>query len=99
MTQIFLHRQNMYGTMLEGKTALITGASRGIGKGIAVTFAQYGAFVGINYHSHDTAAKETLQLVRKNGGDGMLLKGDVSDAARVETIVETLVKKRGHIDV
>ena len=49
--------------MLRGKTALITGASRGIGRGIAQKFADYGAFVGINYNSFEKGAKETLNLI------------------------------------
>ena len=85
--------------MLEGKTALISGASRGIGRRIALKFVEHGAFVGINYVSNDNAAKETLQLIRENGGGGVLLKGDVSDVANVERIVKTLVEKRERIDI
>lgn len=85
--------------MLEGKTALITGVSRRIGRGIAYKFAEHGAYVGINYVSNDNAARETLQLVRAKGGDGVLLKGDVSNATDVEKNVKTLVDKRGQIDI
>lgn len=85
--------------MLQGKTALVTGASRGIGKGIAVKFAENGAFVGINYVSRDDAAEETLRLVRKRNGDGTLLKADVSNKKMVQEIVRSLVKKRGSIDI
>lgn len=85
--------------MLEGKTALITGASRGIGRGIALKFAEHGAFIGINYISKDNAAKDALQLVRENGGEGVLLKGDVSRSANVQQIVKILIEKREHIDI
>ena len=85
--------------MLEGKTALISGASIGIGRRIALKYVEHGAFIGINYVSNDNAAKETLQLIRENGGDGVLLKGDVSDAINVERIVNTLIEKRERIDI
>ena len=85
--------------MLEGKTALITGASKGIGQGIAVKFANHGAFIGINYKSDDNAATQTLKLVEQKGSGGILLKGDVSNQKDAKNIVETLVKSRKQIDV
>ena len=85
--------------MLQGKTALVTGASRGIGRGIAIKFAEHGAFVGINYHSDERAAEETLKLVRDRGGDGMLLKADISHQEEVKRIVEKLISSRKTIDV
>ena len=89
----------MQDNMLKGKIALITGASRGIGKGIAIKFAEQGAFVGINYNSDETAAKETLSLIQKKGGNGILLKADVSQEKDVENMVKTLVEKRKNIDI
>ena len=85
--------------MLKGKTALVTGASRGIGRGIALNFANHGAFVGINYLSNDKAAKNTLELVRKTGSDGILLKCDVSNSTDVDNVVKKLVESRGQIDI
>jgi 3-oxoacyl-[acyl-carrier protein] reductase len=85
--------------MLKVKTALITGASRGIGRGIAIKFAEHGAFIGINYILNDDRAKETLKFVREKGGDGILLKGDVSNPRDVEKIVKTLIDKSKHIDI
>ena len=85
--------------MLKGKTALITGASRGIGRGIAQKFAENGTFIGINYHSYDKGAIETLKLIQKNGGDGILLKGDVSKPKNVEKIVNNFIDKIGQIDI
>ena len=85
--------------MLKGKKALITGASRGIGRGIALKFIEHGAFIGINYISNDDRAKETLKIVREKGSDGVLLKGDVSNPKDVEKIVSTFVEKTKHIDI
>ncbi len=85
--------------MLKGKTALITGASRGIGKGIALKFSENNAFVGINYVSNDEKAEETLETVKNNGGEGLLLKGDISKPSDVEKIVNILVEKQGQIDI
>lgn len=85
--------------ILKGKTALITGSSRGIGRGIAIKFAENNAFVGINYISNDESAEETLNIVKEKGGNGILLKGDVSNLKDVEKIVKTLVDKRGKIDI
>lgn len=85
--------------MLEGKTALITGASRGIGRGIAIKFAEFGAFVGINYVTNDKDAKKTLKLVRERGSKGVLLKGDIANASDVNKNIKTIIDKRGQIDV
>ncbi len=85
--------------ILKGKTALITGSSRGIGRGIAIKFAENNAFVGINYVSDDKSAEKTLKMVKKKGGNGILLKGDVSKLEDVEKIVKNLVDKRRNIDI
>jgi 3-oxoacyl-[acyl-carrier protein] reductase len=85
--------------MLKGKIALITGASRGIGREIALKFAEYGAFVGINYISNYKKAKETLNKIKKQNGDGMLLKCDISNPEDVKKIVKKLVKNKNNIDI
>ena len=85
--------------MLKGKTALITGASRGIGREIAQKFAKNGAYIGINFHSYEKGAIETLKLIQNTGGDGILLKGDVSKPKNVEKIVNTFIDKTGYIDI
>src|SRR5580765_4160607 len=63
---------------LKGKYALVTGASRGIGRGIALKLAENGARVAIHYYVNQAAAKETLEGVRKHGSDGFLVRADVS---------------------
>ena len=64
---------------LKGKVAIVTGASRGIGKGIAIELAKAGACVVINYVSNVDAAKKTLQEIREIGAYGLIIKGDVSN--------------------
>jgi NAD(P)-dependent dehydrogenase (short-subunit alcohol dehydrogenase family) len=62
---------------LNGKNALITGSSRGIGRGIALKLAQHGANVGVHYHQNEAAALETLAQVRELGADGFVVQADV----------------------
>jgi 3-oxoacyl-[acyl-carrier protein] reductase len=84
--------------LLEGKTAIITGASRGIGRAIAIKFAEHGAFVGINYFKSKDGAEETLGEVKKSS-DGMLLEADVSDYGEVKDMVNKFLERTGSIDI
>lgn len=84
--------------MLDGKNALVTGASRGIGRAIAVKFAQHGAFVGVNYFKSHEKAKETMEDVRRYS-DGILLQGDVGKLDEAKRIVEKFVDVAGGIDI
>ena len=68
---------------LSGRVALVTGASRGIGRATAVALASQGAWVAVNYATNAAAAEETLAAMRAAGGDGELLPFDVSDASEV----------------
>ena len=68
---------------LKGKHALVTGGSRGIGRGIALKLAESGARVAIHYYVNESAARETLERVRKHGADGVLVQADVSKAEDV----------------
>jgi len=85
--------------MLKNKCALITGASRGIGRGIAIKFAENGCFVGINYVNKETEAKKTLEHIQNNRGKAILLKGDISKPADVKRIIKTFTDKTGKIDI
>ncbi|HMA82901.1 MAG TPA: 3-oxoacyl-ACP reductase family protein [Candidatus Thermoplasmatota archaeon] len=85
--------------MLQGKTALITGSSRGIGKSIAQQFAEQDCYVGINYVTQDRAAEQTLKSLKNKNQSGMLLKGDISIKEDVSKIVSVLTNKRKSINI
>jgi len=72
---------------LGGKCALITGSSRGIGRGIALKLAENGVKVGIHYFPQRVAAKDTLAKVRKRGSDGFLIQADVTDPEQITRMV------------
>lgn len=78
---------------LKGKHALVTGGSRGIGRGVALKLAESGAKVAVHYHENEAAAKETLERVRKHGADGFLVQADVS---RIEDVKRMLGEVRNH---
>ena len=84
--------------ILEGKKALITGASRGIGSAIAKKFAEEGAKIGINYHSSDEKARNILDSVNKHS-EGILAKGDVSDKDDCKQIVSKFVDEFDSLDI
>jgi len=81
------------------QVALITGASRGIGKAIAIALANTGRRVIINYHTQEKAAAETLREVQSAGGQGELLPFDVSDQAAAERAINTILEKYEKIDI
>jgi len=84
---------------LSGKTALVTGASRGIGRAIALRFAAEGAFVVVNYAGNEAAAGETLAAIASAGGNAVLSRFDVGDAGQVDAAVKAIVAQRGRIDI
>lgn len=84
---------------LTDKSALVTGASRGIGRAIAIGLAQAGADVGINFHSHPEEAEETAAEVRRAGRRALLLKADVADYDEMEKMVARTVAEFGKLDL
>lgn len=69
------------------KYALVTGGSRGIGKAVSIKLAQDGYHVLVNYRSNTAEAKDTLNIIKENGGNGSLLPFDVSDSKNIEEIL------------
>ncbi len=84
---------------MEKKVALVTGASRGIGRQISLTLAKEGMFVVVNYCGSEARAKNVLEEIRKNGGDGVLYQCDVADYQQTEAMAKELIKNYGHVDV
>lgn len=84
---------------LEGKSALVTGASRGIGRGCAVEMAREGANVAINYHSHREAAEETARKVEALGRKAIVMQADVSDQKSVEGLIARTAEEFGRLDL
>lgn len=81
---------------LDGRTALVTGGSRGIGRGIALQLAREGARVAINYRRDEQAAEETVSQL---GGDSVALRADVSDWPAVEQMTRRAIDHFGHLDI
>src|SRR2546426_4998757 len=83
----------------KGKYALITGSSRGIGRGIAVKLAEQGVNVAVHYYQNDAAAKDTLERIRKHGSDGFVVQADVSRADDVRRMFGRVKSEFGALDI
>ena len=84
---------------LEGKVALVTGASRGIGRAVAIQLAQSGADVAVNYSGSEAAAQETVDAILALGRKAIKIKANVAHAEEVAAMVEETHKTFGHIDI
>lgn len=84
---------------LAGKTALVTGGGRGIGRAICATLSRSGAFVGIGFRESDAAAAEALTAIRQEGGDAALYHIDVRDPSSVDDGVHKILRDREAIDI
>lgn len=84
---------------LKGKNALVTGSSRGIGRGCAIEMGRAGANVAINYYSHADEAEAVAEEVRSFGVKAITLQGDVADRERVEAMVAETAKAFGSLDL
>lgn len=85
--------------LLEGKVALVTGASRGIGRAIALKLAGEGAAVAVNYAGNTAAAEEVKSLIEAGGGRAVIVKADVSNGEAVEGMVKEVIDAFGGIDI
>jgi NAD(P)-dependent dehydrogenase (short-subunit alcohol dehydrogenase family) len=84
---------------LKGKNALITGSSRGIGRGIALKLAKEGARVAVHYYQNEAAAKATLAKVREAGSDGFIVQADVCRMEEVRRIFQRVKEEFGSLEI
>jgi NAD(P)-dependent dehydrogenase (short-subunit alcohol dehydrogenase family) len=84
---------------LQGKVALVTGAARGIGRGIALTLAREGTRVAVNYASRTDAAEEVARMIRDAGGEAVPIQADVGSFPEAERLVATTLDRFGRIDI
>lgn len=84
---------------LKGKVAIITGGTRGIGKGIALEFAKEGAIVVLNYLKNDENAKQTLKEIEEIGAACILAKGDVSNYTYTKELIADTINRLGKVDI
>lgn len=85
--------------MLEGKIALVTGASRGIGKAIAITLASYKATVIVNYQGSKEKAEEVVKTIKENGGKAISYQCNISDFEACKTMILDTLNQYGRIDI
>jgi len=84
---------------LEGKTALVTGASRGIGRAIAIALAEGGANVAVNYSGSVAAAAETVQAIEALGKKAIMIKANVGKADQFDAMVKEVINELGGLDI
>ena len=85
--------------LLDGKIALVTGGSRGIGRAIALRLAEEGAKVAINYAGNQTAAEEVKAIIEQHGGTAMIIQTDVSDSTAAAEMVARVHEELGGLDI
>ena len=82
----------------EGKTGLITGASRGLGRAIAKAFALEGAFIGVGYHRFEKGAEQTIAEIQKAGGEAVPVKADITNPEEVDSAIKSFISRQDGID-
>ena len=86
-------------TDFDGKTVLVTGASKGLGKAIAIRLAETGARVAVNYNSSEDAAKEVVRAITESGGQALMVHADVSKLDQVTAMVEQVQESWSPVEV
>tara|TARA_Y100001970_G_C14240889_1_gene864836 strand:+ start:1395 stop:2141 length:747 start_codon:yes stop_codon:yes gene_type:complete len=89
----------MKSNLLKGKTALVTGASRGIGQAIAVSLSQIGAEIIVNYSSSQEKANQVVNKIQALGGSAYSIKSDISNEHSVNNMISEAIDKSGTIDI
>ena len=84
---------------LRNRVALVTGGSRGIGRGIALRLGKEGARIAIAYRSNKAAAQQALRQLQAGGAECLAVETDISDAARAEQLVKAVVERFGRLDI
>ena len=84
---------------LEGRTAIVTGAARGIGRAIALRVAAEGARVAVNYRTSEAEAKQVVEEIASRGGEALLIQANVCDVAESRGLVRRVVDQWGRLDV
>ena len=84
---------------LDGKKALVTGASRGIGKAIAIRLATEGVSVGVNYNASEQEAAKVVDEIQSLGGNAIILKGSVADSLEVQSLIQAAEDELGGLDI
>src|SRR5437868_1964038 len=84
---------------LKNKYALITGSSRGIGRGIALKLAECGVKIGVHYYRNIDAANDTLAKVRERGSDGLVVQADVNHTEEIRGMMDRVKREFGRLDI
>lgn len=85
--------------MLKGKTALVTGSSRGIGRAIALALAEKGANIAVNYAGNETKAEEVVQELKDLGVEAIKIRANVADEQDVKAMIKEVIKTFGTLDI
>ena len=84
---------------LEGKVAVVTGSSQGIGQAIAVCLAKNGANIVIDYRMNSAGAEQTRDLVERAGAKATVVQADLASLQQIDRLIETGINKFGQIDI